>query len=85
LEKQVKGTLSQKESQAKLVKHVISIAVLKSKEVSAHHPQRHQWEALQKKYLQDLEKNEKVDGRRKEVLQFVGHTRVARFGPRPER
>jgi ribosomal protein S18 len=63
LEKQVQDTLSQKESQDKLAKHVLSDEVIKSKEVRAHHPQRHQWEALQKKYLRALEQKEKVTER----------------------
>jgi uncharacterized protein YeaO (DUF488 family) len=62
LETQAHGTLLQKESQAKLAKQVLSNEVLKSKEVRAHHPQRHHWEAFQKKYLRALEQNEKVDG-----------------------
>jgi hypothetical protein len=46
LEKQVQGTLSQKQYQA-----------------TCSNPQRHQWEALQKKYLRALEQKEKVTER----------------------
>jgi len=71
LQHHVQSTLSSSEAQTKLAEHVLSNHALKAREVRQNHPERHEWEKLQKKYLKALEQREKQSTKTSEYQELL--------------